>query len=837
MRLWYTNGLDEVLRELSATNEGLSGAEAAKRQEQFGYNELKARTESLWKKIVEPFRSIFILILLFAAIISFVSHAKLDGSIILAIIAINTVIFYTQRRATERVLASLKKHSEQVVRVLRDGQQLTLSSKLLVPGDVIILTEGLKVPADARLIHEENLYADESALTGESLPIRKSTGVLSGEKQLYEQVNMLFQGTYVVSGSGRAIVVETGLRTQFGKIAQLAVREEPKSPMQTKIDFIVGRLIKILAVIAAIVFVLALVRGINFNDALRFVLAMSVSAVPEDLPIALSIILALGMRRMAKKNALVRSMKTMEDIGIVTVVAVDKTGTLTKNNLKVVEDWALDPKTNLKETAYKSLGDISTVVEPFDKALHAVTRGGVSIQGKLIKSYPFEQAQRVSGAFWQEGNDKFLYLKGAPEHILNMCHLSQADHLAGQSQLSALTTKGYRVIAMARARSEEVLPNLKNLESLNFEFLGLIAFADELRAESAQAVREAHEAGIAVKMITGDHYETAFHIGKTLGICTHKDQVIMGSELPPTEEELAHIVRTKTVFARILPEQKFMILKALKKNDITAMTGDGINDVPALASAEVGIAMGSGNDIAKDSGDILLMDNNFSSIIKAIAEGRAIYDNIRRVLFYLLSTSLGEVLTMIGALLVGLPLPVTAVQILWINLVTDTALVIPLGLEPPEEDHMKRPPRPPKAPILDRLILTRIVLVGVVMATVTLAVFAYLINKGYSHEYGISVAFMMLVTAQWANAFNARSERLSLIRRMRIPNYKLLAGLGLAVVAQTLVMFGPLRGVFKVSEISNSHLLVSIVLPVLAVLATVEVHKIYVRLKAERVHY
>ena len=494
----------------------------------------------------------------------------------------------------------------------------------------------------------------------------------------------------------------------------------------------------------------------------------------------------------------------------------------------------MNPDINLKEAAYKSLGDISTVVEPFDKALHTVTHSGASFEGKLVKNYPFEQSQRVSGALWQEGDGRFLYLKGAPEHILNMCKLSQADHLAGQSQLSALTTKGYRVIAMARARFEETLPDLKNLGSLDFEFLGLVAFADELRTESAQAVRETHEAGIGIKMITGDHYGTAFHIGSSLGICTHKDQVILGSELPRGEEELAHVIRTKTVFARILPEQKFAILKTLKKNDITAMTGDGVNDVPALASADVGIAMGSGNDIAKDSGDILLMDNNFSSIIKAIAEGRAIYDNIRRVLFYLLSTSLGEVLTMIGALLVGLPLPVTAVQILWINLVTDTALVIPLGLEPPEEDHMKRPPRPPKAPVLDRVILTRIVLVGVVMAALTLAVFAYLIHNSYSHEYGISVAFMMLVAAQWANAFNARSERLSIIKRIRTPNYKLLVGLGLAVIAQALVMFGPLKGAFNISEVSTSHLLTSIALPVLAVLATVEIHKIYARVRIEK---
>ncbi|MEK7561251.1 MAG: HAD-IC family P-type ATPase, partial [Patescibacteria group bacterium] len=758
MRLWYRLGHDEVLGKLGTSSEGLSSLEAEKRQKQFGYNELRTRTEPMWKRLLEPFRSIFVLVLTFAAIISFISHEQLDGFIILTIIAVNITIFYSQQHATRRVLKSLRRHNEQFVRVLRDGQKLDLSSRLLVPGDIIILTEGSRIPADVRLLHEENLYVDESSLTGESLPIKKSLSVITSEKQIYDQRNMAFQGTYVISGTGQAVVVETGLNTQFGLVAELATQAEPKSPMQIKIDHIVSRLIKILTGVALVVFILSLARGIEPSEALRFVMAMSVSAVPEDLPIALSVILVLGMRRMAKKNALVRSMKTMEDIGIVTVVAVDKTGTLTKNNLSVIEGWALDDKTNLSEAVYKSLGDASNSAEPFDKALLAAVHDNLSFSGKLLKNYPFEQTQRISGALWRESESSFLYIKGAPEHVLNLCHLNESEHSLSQTQLYALAANGYRVIALARARPPDELADLKKLDSLNFEFLGLIAFADELRPESAQAVMQAHQAGIDVKMITGDHFETAFHIGRTLGICTHKDQVIMGSDLPQDEEELIRIVKQKTVFARILPKQKLDILKALKKNNIAAMTGDGVNDVPALISAQVGIAMGSGNDIAKDAGDILLLDNNFSSILNAIAQGRVIYDNIRRMLFYLLSTTLGEVLTMIGALLVGLPLPVTAVQILWINLVTDTALVIPLGLEPPEEDHMKRPPRPPKAQILDKVILSRIVIVGAVMAAVILASFAYFVNKGYPLEYAQSVAFMMLVAAQWMNAFNARSE-------------------------------------------------------------------------------
>src|SRR3989344_1041082 len=451
MHLWYTAGIDEVFRELNTSNEGLSSTEAAKRQKQFGYNELRVHSKPFWKKVVEPFRSIFVLLLLFAAIISFISHKRLDGFIILSIVAINAAIYYSQQQATRRVLKSLKKHSEQFVQVLRDGRKLNLPSRLLVPGDVIILSEGVKIPADARWLHEENLYTDESTLTGESLPIKKSFSVIATEKPIYEQGNMAFQGTYVISGSGRAVVVETGLHTQFGKIAELATRTEPKSPMQIKIDHVVSRLIKILAGVALLVFILALARGIEAAEALRFVLAMSVSAVPEDLPIALSVVLVLGIRRMAKKNALVRSMKTMEDIGIVTIVAVDKTGTLTKNNLKVISGWSPDPKVDLKESAFKSLGGVSADVEPFDKALQSVVGYGSNFSGKLQKNYPFEQAQRLSGALWQENEKATLYVKGAPEHVINLSRLEGGQHQSAMSQLYSLTARGYRVIAMAKA--------------------------------------------------------------------------------------------------------------------------------------------------------------------------------------------------------------------------------------------------------------------------------------------------------------------------------------------------------------------------------------------------
>ena len=828
MQLWHTLNIPELFTSLGSNEAGLSSEQANHRLSQYGYNQLQEKTAPFWKKLLEPFKSIFIILLLAAAAISFVSGKNLDGTIILVIIAINAAIYYSQQHATNRVIKSLKKHSEQFVAVLRDGQVVNISSHWLVPGDVIILAEGQKIPADGRLIHQDNLNMDEAALTGESLPVKKAVSTLSADKRLYERDNMVFTGTYVLSGSGRVMVTSTGSHTEFGAIAKLATKPESKSPMQQKIDFIVGRLIKVLAALALLVFALSLARGIEVSEALRFVLSFSVSAVPEDLPIAMTIVFVLGMRRMAKHNTLVRSVKAIENLGLITVVAADKTGTLTKNQLEIAAAWTPGKDINLSQVSYLALGDES-VLEPFDKAIKRFAKKDSLAALSLIKKYPFNQEQRASGALWDHSGQKTMYLKGAPEHLLNLCRLSGDDTDGAENHLRSLVAKGFRVIALAGADINSVPENLENLKGPTWRFLGLLAFADELRSESKPAVAAAQAAGVSVKMITGDHFDTAFYIGRLLNISPRKEQVVQGSELPATEEELVPYVKQKTVFARILPKQKFNILSALKRSEITAMTGDGVNDVPALVNANVGIAMAAGSDIAKDAGDIILLDNNFASIIRAISEGRIIYDNIRKMLFYLLATSLGEVLTIIGALLIGLPLPVTAIMILWVNLVTDTALVIPLGLEPPEADHMNRPPRPPKAPILDRLILTRIVLVGIAMSASILGVFAFLVHAGYSHEYAQTIAFAMLVFAQWVNAFNARSERHSLFKRLFFPNYKLLVGLALAATAQALVMFGPLKDIFGVQSVDTGHLLSGLAITGTAVYLTVEIHKLVSR--------
>ncbi len=734
--IWYKENTERLYEILETSEKGLSKTEASERIRKYGENQLAIKKDSIWKVLLEPFRNVFVGVLAVAAIVSLLSNEPLDAIIIGVIIVVNACIYYSQQYATTRVLRSLKKHSIQQVSVLRDGKEQTISSANLVPGDIIILNEGERVPADARVIHTDNLQVNESSLTGESVPVHKHASTLATTKQIYEQDNMTFQGTYVLAGTAKALVVETASRTEFGKIATLASDDHSKSPVQAKIDQLITLLVKVVGVLAVIVFVLSLVRGIPPGEALRFVLSLTVSAVPEGLPVALTVIIVLGMRRMAKQKALVRNFKAIEDIGLVTTIATDKTGTLTKNHLTIVDSWSLGG-TDVRKIIGKTIDSSTTLADPLDQAI----KEGSHEHHKIEKLYPFDLALRMSGAYLP--NEGVIYVKGSPEHILAKSSATDAQRHVAESAMHELASKGYRVIAFATYKVSEAYPeDLSMIKNRDLDFVGFVAFADELRPEAARAIRAAHEAGISVRLITGDHYETAYNIGKQIGLASSPDQVIQGTDLPKETHALALAIQNKTIFARILPEDKFRILKALKQTEITAMTGDGVNDVPALANAHVGIAMGSGSDIARDAGGIVLLNDNFATIIKAISEGRKIFDNIRRMLFYLVSTSLGEVLTMIGALMLGLPLPVTAIQILWINLVTDTAMVLPLGLEPEEEGHMKRPPRRPKDPLLSWVLLSRMGLVSLTMAVVTLTVVFVLVQQGKETAYIQTVAYM-----------------------------------------------------------------------------------------------
>jgi len=827
---YYTKTIRQTYDELDTSASGLPATEAEERLKIHGPNTIKVTGDPLWRKLIEPFANVFMLVLFIAIIISLFHHAVLDAIIIGIIMAVSAVIYYVQRFSTERILRALSRHEAQIVEVLRNGKTVEIDSSQLVPGDVVSLAEGDKIPADIRLTSAQSLRIDEAQLTGESEPISKQIEILRGKKEVYEQSNMLFQGSFVTGGTATGVVVETGNNTEFGHLAALTKGRAVESPVQKKIDRLIAQIIGVIAATALVAFGLALFRGMEFTESLRFVIALSVSAVPEGLPVAISVILVLGMRRMAVKKALVRTMRSIETIGVITTIATDKTGTLTKNLLTVQSTW---PEHH-RQPAFAELMLQAVnyahhkMHDPLDTALDtfAIEAGSKRSRQQPMLSLPFDQSAAMSGNIWHNGEKYELVVKGAPEHVLARSDLTENEREQAMAQLHKYTAEGYRVIAIAHRSLSKSITNFSQLstkEQLTFD--GFVAVADILRPEAKRAIGTALKAGVTVRMITGDHFETAYHIGRQLGMVTARSQVFDARRMSVmSDEELEKIVENTLVFSRVIPEHKYRILALLKKHNITAMTGDGVNDVPALTGAHVGVAMGSGASIAKDAGDIILLDDNFKSIVDAMREGRVIFANIRRMLAYLLATSGGEVLTMIASLAIGLPLPLVPVQILWVNLVTDTAMVIPLGLEPGEKTVMSQKPKKPSEPILSKFLVTRLIMVASLMAILTLTVYTIFSNM-HDHNYGQTIAFSCLVVMQWANAFNMRSIDESVFTRLRVFNGKFYAGLAIAVTLQMLALFGPLGEIVHVTPVANADLFITGVVSFIAPIAAVEIHK------------
>lgn len=828
--LFHTKTVQEAFNELHSSEHGLSSSEVEERVHEYGLNQLKFRSEPLWKKIVAPFSNVFMAVLFVAAAVSLLHHAPVDAGIIAGIMCINAIIYYVQRFSTERVLRALKKHDPERVNVLRNGKRIQLESLELVPGDVITLDEGEKVPADCRVIVGSNLRVDESQLTGESLPVPKSELEVAHDSELYERSNMLYQGSFIVGGQATALVVATGNTTEFGKLAALAVSAEDSSPVQQRIDRLIALLIRVIVAIAAIAFALSLYRGMDIAEATRYVLALSVSAVPESLPVAITVVLVLAMRRMAKKQALVKTPSAIETIGIVTVIASDKTGTLTKNQLTVQHTWSLGSTARMFETLEKATNSRATKTQdPLDTAFeqylqvqqHATPRAAAAVQ-----TLPFDQPTAMSGNIFHSGAVYELAVKGAPEHIISRSVLTKKEKASIQAQLHHFAGTGFRVIALAHTELNKPIGEFSMLpKKKTMVFDGLVAVADVLRPEAAAAVRRAHQAGIRVYMVTGDHFETAFHIARELGIAEHPSEVFDSREMQGlSDEELARAAEKTRVFARVIPEHKHRLLSILNTHEVTAMTGDGVNDVPALTNAHVGVAMGSGTSIAKEAGDIILLDNNFRSIVEAVHEGRTVYANIKRMVAYLLATNAGEVLVALSALVMGVPIPIVPVQVLWVNLVTDTFMVIPLGLEPGDKRTMQLPPKPANTPLFSKFFLSRIVLTAVTMATLTFVI--YLVFLG-SHgvDYARTVAFQVLVVAQWASAFNSRSDYETLWTRIRRFNPAFYGGLAVVILLQAVAMSGAMRGFLHLSTISWSDMFAMSAVAFFTMIAVIEFHK------------
>ena len=836
---YYNFSPQETLKKLKTSPSGLSQNEAKKRLAESGLNEIKVAGKPLWKKILEPITDAFMLVLIFAGVISIFHGDTLDAIIIFAIVVVNAGISYVQEYSTERILRELRKTSEQIVEVVRGGKTLKISKSHLVVGDIVQLSEGDKIPADGRILSANSVRVDESMLTGESLPITKTAESIEHKNlEAYQQTNMLFQGAFVISGNLQMAVTATGSNTEFGKLAELSSQISSESPVQVKINKLVRKIIFFAIGLAVVAFGLSLWRGIEFVEAVKFVLTMSVSFVPEGLPIAISIILALGMRKMAREKALVRNLRAIETVGVITTIATDKTGTLTENRLTLQKFHSLKPEDEFYHTIFEAKNNSEKTRDPLDIALDDFIKmsGKTFSAHEPLRAFGFNQDLAMSGNLSHAGEKFVLSAKGAPEKMMALAKISAKQKKEIQQKLEEYTGEGFRVLAIVRAELSKEIEKLEEIPAnAKFEFVGLIAVADILRSTSAKAIREARAAGVSVRMITGDHPETAFHIGEKLGLADSRDQIFDASAIDNlSDEELEKAVSKARVFARITPESKFKILKILEKTEITAMTGDGVNDVPALAGANVGFAMSSGSEIAKDASDIVLLDDNFKSIITAMKEGRIIVSNISKMLFYALSTNAGEAATMIGALILGIPLPLVPVQILWINLVTDSTLIIPLGLEPANGEIMKRKPSAPNSPILSKTHIARMAWVAILMAAMAIFTYTY-----YARTLGVDAArtltFTLLTVVQWANAINSRNlDKSMFAKNSHAFNGKFWIGMALAIGLQLVAIFTPLAEMLHVSPVPLGDMLFVSAIAFVSPIILVEIHKFFTNLTEKR---
>lgn len=594
----YNLEIDEALLSQASQLDGLSAEDVLARLKKHGRNELTSKKTPLWRQIVEPFTSYFVIVIIGAALLSVYERQWFEAIIISVIVVINAMIYYFQQFAVNRVLKTLRDQDKLSVNAVRNGADVVVASEELVPGDIVHVVEGMKVSADGRLVESNHIQLDESALTGESLPVHKHAAAIPGTKAIYDQENMIFKGTYVKSGSGLMLVTGTGNETQLGSINTLAAEaDDGKAPIEQKIDDITKKLLVAIGAVSVVVFMLAIVRGIVLDEALKFTLSLIVSAVPEGLPVAITLVLLFSARRMAKHKALVKKISAMETLGAVTLIATDKTGTLTKNKLSVADTYTPHAKAHaFHETIRASLnGDTGFAEDPLDQILHhSIADVRTPRSWRKVKEFPFNQQLRLSGTVWRHTEGYVLHIKGAPEQVLSHCKPGD-DRETALVSLQKFTGKGYRTIGFAHRTVTSIPEALTHTTLKGLKLDGFVALSDQIRQNVSKAIAEAHEAGIKVIMLTGDHVETAGYIASRVGIITDRSEVADSSLLAqgsPTQVRSA--LKKFKAFGRVLPEHKYALLKATKNYEITAMTGDGVNDIPALVEADIGFAMGRG---------------------------------------------------------------------------------------------------------------------------------------------------------------------------------------------------------------------------------------------------
>ncbi len=831
---FHTLSIEETFSHVRSSAEGLSAQEAEKRLEEYGPNALPEPERAGWYVLLyNQFKSFLILILLAAAVISFLLHDKTDAYIIVAAVLMNVIFGFIQESKAEKSLESLRKVITLEAKVARSGKEEIIDIKELVPGDIILLNAGDKIPADARLIEVSDLEVNEAALTGESAAVKKQLESVDASAGVGDRKNMIFIGTTVVKGSARAVVVQTGLHTEMGHIAELL--KETKSdatPLQKKLDRFARNVGLIILVICAVIIVIGLVKGMAFVEIFTTAVAIAVSAIPEGLVVAVTVILSIGMQRILKRKALVRNLQAAETLGSTSVICTDKTGTITEGNMQVVSlvtsDYHYKGLNQVERHEQKGLRELifalnigmlcndAHIIEQGTQLKESVIVGnlterallaaGMNIgldQAKLrtdeprIATVPFDSKIKYMATLHEHPKGgRRIYVKGAPEKIIAMSKklrsgsatqdFSSAKRKKFEEQFIEFSEQGLRILALAYKDVPKSKDDLTEDDCKELVFVGFVGIKDPLREGISETFKHTADAGVTTVMITGDHKITAKAIAQEVGLRADDSNILEGEELHNmTQEQLNERVQDISVYARVSPEDKLNIIKAWKENGkVVAMTGDGVNDSPALKAADIGVALGSGTDVAKEASDMVLLDDNYQTTVAAVEEGRGIFDNIRKVVLYLMSDSFSEMILIIGALLIGVPVPLTAAQILWINIVGDGLPNMALALEPKEAEAMDEPPRALDEPVMNSQMKTLMIIISLVTGFINLGVFMYFWKTTNDVVLARSVVFASIAVDSLLYLFSVRSMRHSIISKQFYSNKWLFA----AVFGTMLIM-------------------------------------------------
>lgn len=870
--MWYTKELNQVFNELNTRQGGLTEDEANKRLEKYGANNLKEKKkESLFIKFIKQFNDFMIIVLIIAAIISAIiaktngSGDYIDSIIIIAIVIFNAIMGLIQEEKAEKSLEALKKMSAPNAKVRRNGKIREIEASKVVPGDIVMLEAGNYVPADCRLIDSYNLQIEESSLTGETLPTSKQADIiLNANTAMGDLKNMAFATTIVVNGHAEAVVVETGMNTKVGQIAGMIIENEsPETPLQKKLGEVGKTLAITCMIICGLIFLIGIWKQIPITEMFMTSVGLAVAAIPEGLPAIVTIMLSIGVTKMAKKNSIIRKLPAVETLGCSSVICSDKTGTLTQNKMTVTQIRnAVGLVKNNDRRFILELGTMCTDTiesqEVIGEATEvAITNAAVEInlrkrdlyyQKQRINEISFDSKRKMMTTIHKIGSKYRIITKGAPDVLIKRCSkyyqsgriepiFSKRDALQEQNQIMA--EDALRVIAIAY-KDVEKLPREINSETIENEltFVGLIGMIDPPREGVKEAVKTCKKAGIKTVMITGDHLQTAKAIAKELGILRKGDLAINGETLEKmSQQELERNIMRYSVFARVSPEHKVRIVKAFQSTGaVVAMTGDGVNDAPALKNADIGIAMGKGGtDVAKNASDMVLTDDNFVTIVEAVKQGRNIYDNIKKAVHFLLATNIGEIVAIFVGLLLGIKSPLLAIQLLWVNLVTDSLPAIALGLEKAENNIMNRLPRNPRKSLFADGLWGKITTEGVMIGVLTLVAFS-IGNNLYSIEVGRTMAFLSLGILELVHSFNIKGEE-SILKTGLFENRYLVGAFVLGTLLQVVVVvISPLAQIFDVVPLNSVQWLMTAIISILPVVI-VELQKKFNAYKFGKVVY